>query len=199
MRFRGLLEQLHRGGGRGHATRAGHLDAMRGLAIACMIVDHLALYADLDAVRWTIGRLALPLFFILAGHLVRRLSWRLLAVGVAGLLLPQLAPWVDDPNVLLWYATGAVVIVGWRRTGWPWWPLIAAGLTLGANGWAELLGRGYNPLLLLAMMALGAGLNRDQLGAFRRVPRQLRLLGRWPLTIYIGHVLLLTALLGGPA
>lgn len=94
------------------------LDRLRGLAIACMIVDHVALLGGLQLVRVTVGRLALPIFFVLAGALVRRLTWRHGAIFAVGLVLPVAVPWIDSPNVLTLYAVGAVVLVAGARWWW---------------------------------------------------------------------------------
>lgn len=182
------------------AGRAVHLDALRGLAVLAMVVDHLALYADVPLLRDTVGRLALPLFFVLGGHLLTRLSPRLLLIGALGLVLPGLAPWVDAPNVLLWYALGAFLLApGWRWAGTavPAGLVVAVALTALANGVTPPAGS-YDPLALFALMALGRLLPRPALDWARRLPQSLSLLGRWPLTVYVGHVLLLTVVAGVP-
>lgn len=171
------------------------LDRVRGLAVACMVVDHLVLLTDGPmAVRYTVGRLAMPLFFVLAGLLVTRLSERLLLVAGAGVLLPLVVPWVDAPNVLLWYAVGAVVLVLWRRLGWPLWLLVVVPLALAANGYDVEAGTGYQLPAMVGLMALGSMLGTRSMAWGDRLPSVLAAAGRYPLTVYVGHVLALEGL-----
>jgi len=180
-------------------VRDGALDRLRGLAIVLMVADHVAAYADWTSVRMTFGRAAMPLFFVLAGHLSRRLSWRLLWIGLVGLWLPVVVPWIDRPNVLLILAAGAVVLAAARRAGVSALVLCAFVLMMGANrfgsGWPVT---GYDALYLLGLMALGAALPRGSFAAAGRLPRWLERPGRRPLTVYVVHLLVLTALLGAP-
>lgn len=171
--------------------RAHGLDGLRGLAVLAMVADHLALFAGLDAVRWTVGRLALPVFFVLAGHLAHRIGWRHLGIGAAGVALAAAVGWVDSPNVLTWYAAGTVVVVLGRRVGLgPAW-LLAGALVLLANGVGDMA-PGYRPAALLGFMAVGQLVSRarlDRLGAW--VPRWVASVGRHPLAWYVGHVVAL--------
>lgn len=176
----------------GKRERVRHLDAIRGLAVLVMVVDHVSIVADVLPLRLTVGRLAVPLFFILAGHLARRLSARTLWAAALGLALPGFAPWIDAPNVLLWYAVGVAMLVLARRVGCPLALLVALPLTLAANSWGSPLLTGYNPLCLLGLMALGAMLHRSAFAWGVRLPGFLAVLGRYPLTVYVGHVLALT-------
>lgn len=174
--------------------RSAGLDALRGVAILAMTVDHLALFLDVPELRVTVGRVAMPLFFVLGGHLARRLSWRLLLVPVVGLALEVVAPWSGAGSLLVTFAAGAVFVVLARRHPPILAVVAAAGIALGANGYAELLGSAYDPRCLVALMALGALLDRRILEGLRWTPAPLVLLGRFPLTFYAGHVLLLTLL-----
>jgi hypothetical protein len=175
--------------------RSGRLDALRGVAVLAMVVDHVARFADVPELRLTVGRVAMPLFFLLAGHLARRVSWRLLWIGLLGLLLPSVAPWIDNPNVLLYLALFCPLIVLLRRRRVLLLAGAAYGLTLGANGYLALVGSGYAPAGLLGLMCLGALASRADLERLRWSPRWLQLAGRYPLTLYVGHVLILTAVL----
>jgi uncharacterized membrane protein len=176
----------------GVRSRLVELDRLRGLAILLMIADHLALVAGTPIVRVTAGRLAVPLFFVVAGHLAgSRLSWRHLEIGALGLVLPLVVTFVDSPNVLLWWALGCVVLYVWQRLRWPVWGLIVAALTLGANGWVLTPGaHSYNPLDLLGLMALGRGMGPELFVWGRRLPGWFGGLGRCPLRWYVGHVAL---------
>jgi hypothetical protein len=177
-------------------TRRVELDRLRGLAILLMVGDHLARVWSFEGYRVTLGRLAVPLFFIIAGHLAgSRLSERhLLALGL-GLVLPVLVPWVDSPNVLVWYSIGAVILYVFDRWGWPVGMLIVLALIFAVNGWNLLGGRSYDPLALFALMALGHGLGPAAFVAGRRLPAWVGALGRRPLTWYVGHVLVLQLVL----
>lgn len=175
------------------------LDRLRGLAIGCMIVDHVALLGGLQLVRVSVGRLALPIFFVLAGALVRRLTWRHGAIFAVGLVLPVVVPWIDSPNVLTLYAVGAVVLVAGAR--WWWWPwvVLVVAVTLLANGWGDWPAGGYPPAALLALLAAGTLLRRYVgLEALHEVgeglPGWLGAIGRRPVTWYVGHLLVLQGL-----
>lgn len=166
------------------------LDAARGLAVLLMIGDHLALWAGVPAYRFTLGRLAMPLFFVLAGYLSRRLRWRHLWVALIGVGLPLVVPWIDSPNVLLLWAVGSLIIWLWRQQGLPLWVLLAAALTVEANGWGHMP-RAYEPAAMLGLMVCGAMMPASAWGWASRLPRQLAVLGRYPVSVYVGHLLLI--------
>lgn len=173
--------------------RSDALDRLRGAAIAAMVVDHLCLVFDGPVVlRWTIGRLALPVFFVLAGHLARRVTGRYLAIAGTGAALPLLVPWLNTPNVLLVYAAGAAVLVASTRLGAAGPAVVGiAAVTAAANGLGTISGA-YPPLLLLALMAAGHYLPRGWLERpGHLLPAVLAPVGRRPLTWYVGHVLAL--------
>lgn len=177
-------------------VRRVELDRLRGLAILLMIGDHLARVWSFEGYRLTLGRLAVPLFFIIAGHLAgSRLTRRHLWAFVIGLNLPLVVPWVDAPNVLVWFAVGAVILYAFERYGWPTWLLIVPALVWAANGWPSLWAASYNPLALLALMAVGRGLGREAFVSGRHLPAWVGALGRHPLTWYVGHVLALQLVL----
>lgn len=173
--------------------RAVGLDALRGWAILLMILDHVWLLTvshDLDPVR-LLTRLAMPVFFLVAGHLVTRLSWRHAGIAALGIALPVVVPWIDSPNVLVLYALGAAVVVLHRRLSAPLWVPIAFALTLSANGisWGHSTGA-YGAFELVGLMCLGAMLPRATFAAVR-APRWVQLVGRRPLRWYVGHLLAL--------
>lgn len=168
------------------------LDRLRGLAVLLMIGDHVSILVGLSLFRVTGGRLAMPLFFILAGHLAGRLSVRHLYVGLLGLVLPVFVVFVDRPNVLFWLALGSAVLWVFRRVGWSVWPLLVVSLTLAANGWSVHPGSlSYDPVALLALMALGAVIAPESLTWARRLPAWFEVIGRRPLSWYVGHVVFL--------
>lgn len=179
------------------AERFAAIDRLRGLAILLMIGDHVSIFTGLEWYRDTAGRVAMPLFFVLSGYLVTRFTIRHALVGLSGFVLAAAVPWVDSPNVLVWYCAGAALLAcSWVRQ-----PLVLAGvavfgLMLAANGYAELYLTGYNPFALLGIMAVGALLRtlpdgRTLWSPARRLPAFLGLLGRYPLSWYLGHVVFL--------
>jgi uncharacterized membrane protein YcfT len=188
------------------AQRSVAIDRARGLAIVCMVLDHCLLIwggsetgaaSPVHVLRSTVGRIALPLFFVISGHLVRRLSWRWAGIVAIGLVLPVVAPWLDDPNVLVWYGLGAAVIVACRRYGVSLWLLPVLSLAWAANwGFSPLHVslHSYDGLALLGLMGLGAVLDRQSFGWASRLPRLLDWPGRHPLSVYVGHVLVLNVL-----
>lgn len=173
------------------ANRVVGLDAFRGLAILLMIGDHLSLFLGLDGYRMTLGRLAMPMFFLLAGHLAGRLRWRHAWIALLGVALPLAAPWVDSPNVLVWWALGSCVLVAARRLGVPALLIVAVGLTVGANGWELVGGHTYEPAALVGLMALGSVWPRHWFTWAAAAPGWVAAVGRHPVAWYVGHVLLL--------
>lgn len=159
-----------------------------------MLADHLGYVFDVAEVRLTLGRLAMPMFFLLAGSLVRSPRWRHAAIGIVGVVLPLVVPWIDAPNVLTLWALGVVVLWGCRRCGVPVWLLAGLGLTLGANGWVTG-GNTYDPACLWGLMALGAMVPATAYRWADRLPAWVGTLGRHPVAFYVGHLLVLQALI----
>lgn len=187
------------------ATRSGvsrlvGLDRLRGLAILLMVLDHVWMLAGGPVeLRWTVTRAAMPLFFVVAGSLVRRLTWRHAWVAWVGLALPLAVPWIDRPNVLVWYAVGAVCVAVAGRSG-PrgLWLALGVLLTVAANGYgAGVWAHSYEPAATVGLMLVGALAGRGsvaQLGD--RLPGWLAWPGRYPLTAYVGHLLVLRVIFG---
>lgn len=165
------------------------LDRVRGLAIVFMLCDHLAYIAGPVEVRLTIGRLSMPLFFLLAGGLAARLTRRHLIAALIGLTLPLVAPWAGSPNVLLVLAVGCLLLT-LVPAGWSWL-FAAVALAFAANR-APIGATSYDPAALIGLMALGQTIGLRwavQLGS--RLPDWLSVPGRRPLTWYVGNVLLI--------
>lgn len=191
-----------------HTQRVGHrfagLDVTRGIAIMLMVLDHGLVVAGQDhsPIRMTMTRAALPVFMVLAGALIgaHLRGRRLLRVAIAGLALPLVVPWIDNPNILVLYVLGAVIVWAARgtgrdpRTGALWVALVAV-VTLSANGWGDQPG-GYPWAPVVALMLTGALAGRWRLAAAtacldRRWLRPVQWIGRYPLTVYVGHLLIL--------
>lgn len=172
--------------------RSAALDAFRGLAILLMIGDHVSLILGFDAYRYTLGRAAMPAFFLLAGHLAGRLSWRHVRIAAIGLALPLAVPWIDSPNVLVLWSVGCLLLWGLRRWGAPVQLVAILALAAAANGWGALpFGRSYVPLALWGLMAVGAGLPRTWFTWAGVLPAWVAAMGRHPIAWYVGHLLVL--------
>lgn len=175
-------------------TRLTYLDSARGLAVACMVADHITLLLHgPELVRLTLGRVAMPLFFIVAGALVRRVGWRHLGIGLVGLALPAVVPWIDAPNVLVLYALSAGVVALFRWLEVPPLVLTVCVLAASANGFLPRIGTGFEPMAVLGILAVGAHLGPHRLGWLSWLPDWLAPIGRRPLLVYVGHLLALQA------
>jgi len=183
--------------GRRRIARDPALDRARGLAVVLMLLDHVleATHAG-TPIRLTLTRASMPLFFLVSGHLVKRLSWRTLATLMIGANLPLLVPWIDDPNVLVTYAIGSAIVVAARR----WRPIAYLvpiwALTWYANGYGWEPGS-YAPLACYALMCIGHLMLRGQWSWALCLPAWLAWCGRWPLSVYVGHLLLLQLVVFG--
>lgn len=180
------------------------VDGLRGLAIVLMIADHIAIFTGPFLFRSTITRLSMPIFFILAGHLAHRITWRMPAIGLIGCCIPYVIPFVDKPNVLYWYAIFAPIIVIAKRKSVTLYVIIAISLTIFANYYGGGFFGSYEPFGLLSLMALGAIIPRHGFYSALRLPglSLLASIGRYPISFYVGHLLILrevTLLLHIPA
>lgn len=168
------------------------LDAVRGLAILLMVADHLSYFMGWEVVRLTAGRVAMPLFFLVAGHLAGSPKWRHVRIGFLGLLLPLAVPWIDNPNVLVLWAAGVALLWCLRYFGHlaAWVTVVA--LTLLANGWGFAPGNGYDWLALWGLMAVGHGSATHRMfGWGNALPEWVAAMGRHPIAWYVGHLAVL--------
>ena len=192
--------RLSRRASSGPRTRS--LDILRGIAIALMVLDHVCVVTGEGGIfRLTITRLSMPLFFLISGHLLSRIDWkRLVIVGIIGACLPYYVTFIEVPNVLFLYALFAPLIV-WQKNKPRGLAVITAfGLGMYANGFGLIIGA-YAPFALLGLMALGRLMSRDlwiiQRWEGERVSRfvtPFTLLGKYPLSIYVGHLIILEGL-----
>lgn len=178
-------------------TRDTVIDKARGLAILLMIVDHVCIVANHGYwLRHTITRLAMPLFFVISGHLVKRISWRTFAIGIVGLAIPQLVYFSGNINVLTWYSVGAIVVYFARKYPPALYGVTWITLTISANFYFSGQWSGptsYWSPALIALMTLGATVPRDIFHQipFWRLPEWVSKIGKYPLSIYVGHLLIL--------
>lgn len=182
------------------------LDRVRGLASLLMVLDHsLVLSLTLDPgdglrtdLRSTLTRLSMPLFMVVSGFLLSGSSRRrvLQVAGAAVLLAPLLyVCWVEfaQPEILaLW------LLVVPLRSLLERYPLelLFAGVLQVLHlpvGWP-----GFEPGLVLVFLAMGV-LARDRPRSLemlgRALPGWFASVGRYPLTVYAGHLIIFTAVL----
>lgn len=171
------------------------IDRLRGVAISLMILDHLFIITHAPTfTRLTITRLAMPLFFLISGHLAKRVSWRLPVIGFIGLLIPAVAIWIDSPNVLFWFAVLAPIVVLIRDNRVITSLVILFALTFSTNRYSLGIGSSYDPIGLFAIMCFGTLIKRESFNVFNRLPAFFGKIGHYPMTIYISHLVILGAL-----
>lgn len=182
------------------------IDALRGLAVLLMVLDHMlaGLWGDPVLLRVTVTRVSLPLFMLVAGYLLRnrpRPSWRRYAqlcgaAAVSQLLVSRLdymAP-IDVLPII------AIALLGWPLA-WRW-PVESIVVCLVLVSTFPIGGLGYHPAHVLALMACGPFLLADHLPLRRwasKLPRPFAWAGRFPLTLYLGHLALLVLVGDGSA
>lgn len=178
------------------ANRIAGLDALRGAAIALMMLDHVVAVAGGGPwwVRGVITRFALPMFMFVAGYLWRP-GWRRrhLEIMVAALATLPLVWYlgIADVHILAVYALILPLLPISAR--WPWLA-IALGV-IQAKDW-PLDYLGYEPGLVWALVAVGQLAQRRELAEIDYAYDALRpftLIGQWPLAWYTGHLAVLAA------
>jgi len=166
------------------------VDRLRGLAVCLMVLDHCLIVAGLDNhfIRHTITRAALPLFCIVAGSLAARPSklGRLVDLVTVGLFSFALNVGVGQPDITIIFALGFAFQRFWLS------PIFLTIAVLQPVTW-PIPWTGYQPGLVIALMSLGRGLVEiGQLNRFGAgLPSFLRQFGRYPLTCYAGHLVIL--------
>lgn len=185
----------------GPKTRISGIDRARGFAIILMMFQHfLLLYHGPNAWESTGGRLVAPIFLIVGGSLVTRMSIRHIHVFILGIFLTIAVPWAGNPSILIYYVISAFIIWGIRRVNFAllWIPVFIS-LALYANGiWVTPNGQ-YSPMAALALMCIGSLIGRTiigNLGGLLPKWEWLAFIGRHPLAFYAGHLMLLEALRG---
>ncbi|WP_440996600.1 hypothetical protein [Arhodomonas sp. SL1] len=178
-------------------ARTAWLDGLRGAALVLMVVDHLAVFGYLPDELRAVTRLALPGFMFVAGWLWRPgLRPRLLEVIVAaaaswGLWFLVAGPMV--PVLVVFCLT--YPLLGLARRA----PVTALAVSvLQLSAW-PIPWAGYQPGAVLAFLVLGQLACVHGLGEWQGLGQRLAWLapaGRWPLTLYLGHLAVLVALHG---
>ena len=181
---------------RRQVARIWQIDALRGFALLVMILDHAILTAGWDdSPLRLLTRIAMPLFFIIAGNLVRRFHWtRMAAILVVGYALNAIAPMFGSFELFSGLIIGCAIVAFCKSVGARFIALTIL-MTMTANFYVWQAG--YLFWMLPAFIIIGALLPRDTLVNFgSKFPRWIAPLGEWPLTLYVAHILLLTAYKG---
>lgn len=188
------------------------LDAMRGLAIVIMIIDHLLAALEslgvesnfVEYSRLSATRFSMPLFMIASG-----IAWRLYGLRFArwaqvviwalliNLLTRLLWPDFNFPEILAIWAALAIAWKLFRR-----FPIIAIIIGYTQATYWQIKWQGFQPGELAIFLGVGALLSKSSLDSLWREPRTSRFLkplavvGRYPLTIYGGHLIAITLIVG---
>lgn len=185
-------------------SRVGWIDGARGLSIAAMIVSHVGLVTGLTPwwFHLYVMRPVAPMFLLLLGLLWRPGFRRRHVQFIAGMVAAQvlaLTLGFPFPNILL--LMGAALLVMPAAMRWPtavltlcvcqlaFWPV--------PDWWT-----GYQPGFVVAFVLAGQLLPQDgYLRGYGRLGSKLgmEVVGRWPLTFYLGHLLVLVVAVHGQA
>lgn len=175
------------------SPRLAWIDRLRGLAIALMVLDHALVLVDpTNPLRYTLTRLALPLFMVTAATVHRPVTPRRLlhfAPATAVELLVATPLLGTSPGIVTTYALVAVLFdhAGPLRQR----PGLLLTLGLIQALYLPLGITGYQPGLVLAWFALGRLAPTDFAAVAPRHLALLEPLGRHPLPWYVGHLLAL--------
>lgn len=188
------------------------LDGLRGFAIVLMILDHVLVTGllhwgwpeQLQWLRLTVTRLALPLFMMIAGYLWadrgpswRRLPWLIAAAFVATVCCRLLGL---PPIEIVALYLGCMVVSKYVVLA-PI-PTMIVGLLWAFNFPDTFPQLFYHPGYVLTWLALGVIWWRQEL-AWDYEPETIQTppgaqlygwLGRWPLTSYVFHLIVLALL-----
>jgi len=188
------------------------LDAMRGLAIVIMIIDHVL--AALESIgvgsnvveysRLSVTRFSMPLFMIASGIAWTRYGLRftrwaqvVLWAVVINSLTRLLWPDFNFPEILAIWAALAIAWKFIRR-----FPIITMIIGYTQTTYWQIPWQGFQPGELAIFLGVGVLLSKVSLDFLWRERRTSRLIkplavvGRYPLTIYGGHLIAITLIVG---
>lgn len=160
-----------------------------------MLADHAAAVLEVEWVRWSAGRLALPLFALLVGalsdgHMARRRRRQWLAAAWLFPVLHLVAFGSWWPGLLLAWLYLARFLV--RELPGVAWLLAVVSVTAWANGLDRGVGL-YVPSAVLVLVLVGWVVRADLERWGERLPAWCAALGRRSLSIYVGNVALIAA------
>jgi hypothetical protein len=183
------------------------IDAVRGLAVVLMVLDHVLFQRDPSSVLRvgspvSITRLSLPLFMLAAAAVWRPGAWRrygrLIPVAVVELVLCELLGMPAPGIVALIVVVGLVLdVAAWLRAGREVHPYVWALLGLVQALYVPVAWGGYQPGLVLAWWALGRlawptlEAAASSVTSSSTLRNWLASIGRRPLVWYVGHLLVL--------
>ena len=172
------------------ASRVDTFDAVRALALILMAADHAVVVLDAGHYLRDLTRVALPLFMVTAGFLARRpftsRYFDVVLVAVCTLPLVWYLSLAFFPILVVFVLVFPLVSVPARFL-----PLVASLAILQGEAWPIAWG-GYQPGYVLSFLILGR-LLRDSGFSVPSIqwPQWLVLMGRYPLYVYSGHLILL--------
>ena len=186
------------------------LDAMRGLAIVIMIIDHVLSLLEsvgiqnilVENSRLTITRFSMPLFMIASGIVwvryglkVKRWSQVFFLALILNAMMRLLWPDFNFPEILLVWS---VLAIFWRVI--VRYPIITMIVGYTQTTFWQIPWQGFQPGELLIFLSVGALIGKVPLENLWRERRPTKLLeplalvGRYPLAIYGGHLFLLAVI-----
>lgn len=186
------------------------LDAMRGLAIVIMIIDHVLSLLEsvgiqnilVENSRLTITRFSMPLFMIASGIVwvryglkVKRWSQVFFLALILNAMMRLLWPDFNFPEILLVWS---VLAIFWRVI--VRYPIITMIVGYTQTTFWQIPWQGFQPGELLIFLSVGALIGKIPLENLWRERRTAKLLeplalvGRYPLAIYGGHLFLLAVI-----
>lgn len=186
------------------------LDAMRGLAIVIMIIDHVFSLLEsvgiqnivLENSRLTVTRFSMPLFMIASGIVwyryglkVKRWSQVFFLALVLNAMMRLLWPDFNFPEILLLWS---VLAIFWRVI--VRYPIITMIVGYTQTTFWQISWQAFQPGELLIFLSAGVFLGKISLDSLWRERRTSKLIkplafiGRYPLRIYGGHLFLLAVI-----